>query len=227
MREYLRGTKHQAPTIRPSLTALAMALFLALPAAAVQAVEFADYDFSRWSQEVTECDRQASHGRDPGHVAPPVTSSTMDKPAAIKACQAAVAADPDNPRLNYQLGRAYGYSGMGDQAMPYRLKALEQDYPQSLFVIGYLYLIGRTIDQDTCKALDLWIRGARYRRLAALVALPRHYMQGDFDQCDVRISDADLRAYLEEADRMSNDFYQGMLIEELFEDLEQREQRSG
>ena len=62
----------------------------------------------------------------------------------------AVAADPENPRLNYQLGRAYGYSGMGEEAMPYRLKALEKDYPQSLFVIGYLYLLGRTIEQDTC-----------------------------------------------------------------------------
>ena len=61
------------------------------------AVEFEDYDFSRFSQEVTECDRLASHGRDPGHVAPAVSSSGMDKPAAIAACQQAVAADPDNP----------------------------------------------------------------------------------------------------------------------------------
>jgi tetratricopeptide (TPR) repeat protein len=53
----------------------------------------------------------------------------MDKPAAIAACQRAVAADPNNPRLNYLLGRAYGYSDRGEEAMPYRLKALEADYP--------------------------------------------------------------------------------------------------
>ena len=76
------------------------------------------------------------------------------------------------PRLNYQLGRAYGYSGRGEEAMPYRLKALEADYPQSLFVIGYLYSIGRTIEPDICKTYELWQRAARYRRLAALVALP-------------------------------------------------------
>jgi tetratricopeptide (TPR) repeat protein len=168
---------------------------------------------------VTECDRLAAHGRDPGHVAPPVSQSGMDKPAAIEACTAAVAADPENPRLNYQLGRAYGYSGMGDEAMPYRLKALEQDYPQSLFVIGYLYLLGLTIDQDTCKAQELWLRGAKYQRLAALVALPRHTMQGDFDECGVDIPVSDLRAYLERADELSSDYYVGMLIEELLEDV--------
>ena len=79
---------------------------VAMVTSAAHAVEFEDYDFSRFSQEVTECDRLASHGRDPGHVAPAVSSSGMDKPAAIAACQQAVAADPDNPRLNYQLGRA-------------------------------------------------------------------------------------------------------------------------
>lgn len=186
-------------------------------ALSAQAVEFEDYDFSRWSQEVTECDRLAAHGRDPGSVSPDVGSSEMDKQAAIEACTRAVAADPENPRLNYQLGRAYGYSGRGAEAMPYRNKALEHDYPQSLFVIGYLYLTGRTIDQDVCKAMDLWLRGARYRRLAALVALPRHYLRGDFDGCGREIPRQDLVAYLEEAARLSDDYYVDMLVEELLE----------
>lgn len=182
-------------------------------------VEFKDYEFSRYSQAVTECDRLAAHGRDPGSVAPPVTSATMDKEAAIKACQAAVKADPENPRLNYQLGRAYGYSGRGEEAMPYRLKALEKEYPQSLFVIGYLYKIGRTIEQDTCKAVALWRKAAQYRRLAALVALPRHYMRGDFRGCDVEISSQELAAYLTAAAEVSDDFYIGMLVEDLQSEL--------
>ncbi|MEM1092408.1 MAG: hypothetical protein AAGI67_18620 [Pseudomonadota bacterium] len=187
--------------------------------ASAQAVEFEDYDFSRWSQEVTECDRLTSHGRDPGHVADPVSRSGMDKPAAIAACTKAVEADPENPRLNYQLGRAYGYSGRGEEAMPYRLKALSKDYPQSTFVIGYLYLLGQTIEQSTCKALDLWQRSARNRRLAALVSLPRHYLRGDFDECGVEITKADLTAYLDEAGKQSSDYYVGMLIEEIRQDL--------
>jgi len=187
----------------------------------LQAIEFKDYDFSRFSQEVTECDRLTSHGRDPGHVyEPTVSSKSMDKDAAIKACHEAVAADSENPRLNYQLGRAYGYSGRGEEAMPYRLKAIEQEYPQSLFVIGYLYLIGRTIEQDTCKAMDLWLRAAQYRRLAALVALPREYMRGEFDSCGIAMSDEDLKLYLLEAKSLTDDFYAGMLIDELLDDVE-------
>lgn len=183
------------------------------------AVDFEDYDYSRWSQKVTGCDLLAAHERDPGHVGSPTTSATMDKEAAIAACHVAVKADPDNPRLNYQLGRAYGYSGRGEEAMPYRLKALDADYPQSTFVIGYLYLIGRTIEQDACKALSLWQKSAHYRRLAALIALPRHYLRGDFAECGVQISADELRAYLDEAKKISDDFYVGMLADELLAEI--------
>ena len=199
-----------------------LAWLVALGPMTALAVEFEDYDFSRFSREITECDRLASHGRDPGHVAPAVSSGGMDKPAAIAACQQAVAADPDNPRLNYQLGRAYGYSGRGEEAMPYRLKALEADYPQSLFVIGYLYSIGRTIEPDICKTYELWQRAARYRRLAALVALPRHSMRGDFEACGPAISPEGLRAYLNEAKAQSNDYYVGMLVDDLLAEVDER-----
>lgn len=202
------------------LTVTLILLFMATLSQTAIAVEFADYDYSRWSQEMTACDELTAHGRDPGHIGPPVSRADMDKPAAIAACEAAVAADPENPRLNYQLGRAYGYSGRGDEAMPYRLKAVEQDYPQSLFVIGYLYLLGQTIEQDACEARALWLRGAKYQRLAALVALPRHQMNGDFDHCGEPLPAADLRAYLERAAELSSDYYVGLLVAELLEDLD-------
>ena len=204
------------------MTSLFLALTCGLGISAQAEVEFIDYDYARFSQDVTECDRLASHGRDPGHVAAAVSSGGMDKPAAIAACQRAVAADPNNPRLNYQLGRAYGCSGRGEEAMPYRLKALEADYPQSLFVIGYLYSIGRTIEPDICKTYELWKRAARYRRLAALVALPRQGLRGDFESCGPAISPGDLRAYLNEAKAQSNDYYVGMLVDDLLAEVEER-----
>ena len=204
------------------MTGLFLALTSGIGMSAQAEVKFIDYDYTRFSQDVTECDRLASHGRDPGHVAPAVSSSGMDKPSAIAACQRAVAADPDNPRLNYQLGRAYGYSGRGEEAMPYRLKALEADYPQSLFVIGYLYSIGRTIEPDICKTYELWQRAARYRRLAALVALPRHSLRGDFDACGPVIPPEDLRAYLNGAKSQSSDYYVGMLVDDLLAEVDER-----
>ena len=204
------------------MTGLFLALTCGLGMSAQAEVKFIDYDYTRFSQDVTECERLASHGRDPGHVAPAISSSGMDKPAPIAACQRAIAADPNNPRLNYQLGRAYGYLGRGEEAMPYRLKALEADYPQSLFVIGYLYSIGRTIEPDICKTYELWQRAARYRRLAALVALPRHSLRGDFDACGPAIPPEDLRAYLNGAKSQSSDYYVGMLVDDLLAEVDER-----
>ena len=106
--------------------------------------------------------------------------------------------------------------------MPYRLKALEADYPQSLFVIGYLYSIGRTIEPDICKTYELWQRAARYRRLAALVALPRHSLRGDFAACGPAIPPQDLRAYLNEGKAQSNDYYLGMLVDDLLAEVDER-----
>lgn len=195
------------------------AVLLLSTVATADAVEFKDYDYSRFSQTVTECDRLAAHGRDPGAVAPQVSRDEMDKPAAVAACLAAVDADPDNPRLNYQLGRVFGYSGRGEEAMPYRLKAVAADYPQSLFVIGYLHFNGMTIERDICRAQRLWRRAAQYRRLAALVALPRHAMRGAFADCELSIPPAELQAYLEEAASISSDFYVAMLVEDLRREL--------
>ena len=204
------------------MTSLFLAVTCGLGVSSQAEVQFIDYDYARFPQDVTECDRLASHGRDPGHVAPAVSSSGMDKPAAIAACQQAVAADPDNPRLNYQLGRAYGYSGRGEEAMPHRLKALEANYPQSLFVIGYLYSVGHTIEPDVCKTYELWQRAAGYRRLAALVALSRHSLRGDFEACGPAIPPEDLRAYLNEAKAQSSDYYVGMLVDDLLAEVDER-----
>lgn len=198
-----------------------LAWLVAFGPTAVFAAEFEDYDFSRFSQEITECDHLASHGRDPGYVAPALSSSAMDKPAAIAACHQAVAAYSDNPRFNYQLARAYGYSGRGEEAIPYRLKALEAGYPQSLFVIGYLYPIGRTIEPDICKTYELWQRAARYRRLAALVALSRHSLRGDFEACGLAIPPEVLRAYLSEAKAQSSDYCEGMLVDDLLAQVDE------
>ena len=106
--------------------------------------------------------------------------------------------------------------------MPYRSKALEADYPQSLFVIGYRYSIGRTIQPDICKTCELWQRTARYRRMAARVALPRHSRLGDFEACVPTISPEDLRAYLNEAKAQSSDYCVGMLVDDLLAEVDER-----
>ncbi|MSQ87418.1 MAG: hypothetical protein EXR10_11425 [Alphaproteobacteria bacterium] len=193
----------------------------ATAALATQAAYSADAPKPTWSQEVTECDRQAAHGDDPWHVAPPREKKDMNFATAIPACLEAVKKDPENPRLNYQMGRLYGYSGQWEKGMPYRKKAVDLKYPQSLFVIGWLYLSGDTIDKkDPCLTQTMWRESAKSNRLAAQVALPHYTKTGAFKGCGLNIPDTEMMGYLEAASKQTNgDFYTGLLIKELQADL--------
>ena len=175
-----------------------------------------------WSEEITQCDLEASHRLDPFHVAPGVLQKDMNFNKAERACQEALKKDPDNPRLNYQMGRVFGYSGQWEKAMPYRLKAVKAEYPQSLFVIGWLYLTGDTIDQkNPCKTFSMWKRSAELGRLAAQISLPRHFIKGDFDKCLQIVTISEMQSFLLQASKSKPNYYAQMLIEDLEVELMQ------
>ena len=181
------------------------------------------WDPSPYSQEVTECDRLASHGQDPFRVAPGQSRADMDFPKVIAACEAAVAEDPDNPRLRYQLGRVYGYSGQGEKAVEHRQIAIAANYPQALFVNGYLHLLGlNKARKDICRAGELMRQSAIYGRLAGQVGFPRYATQGLFDDCAVQKDAAEMLQFLDAAAEQAEGYYQSMLVETLREDVKAR-----
>ncbi len=193
-------------------------------AATSQAWEPLSYDVSDYSQTPTECDRLASHPLDPFKVADGVSQSGVDFDAAIPACEAAVKADPDNPRLNYQLARIYGYSGQGEKAYPYRAAAVAADYPQSLFVVGFLHMYGLNEQPlDVCRGGELIHRAALYGRSSALVGYPRYVLQGLYDDCDLPMQRDELLAFLaHERGNFGSDYYRGMLVDMLEEQVTAR-----
>ncbi len=192
-------------------------LCLALPVA-VNADRL-NFDSSLWSDRVTRCDRLAAHPLDPHRVASGVSQRDIDLDAAIRACERAVAEDPEHPRLNYQLARVYGYSGRGREAVPHRAVAVAGDYPQAVFVVGFLHLHGMNHQpRDVCRAAELIHRSARLGRLAGQVAYPRYVLQGRFDDCDAPRDRDALDALLREAEAtVGGDFYRTMLVEMLRE----------
>jgi TPR repeat protein len=198
-------------------------LAVAAPAAA-QTLKIETFDPKNYSQAVTECDRLAAHNEDPFHVAPGVSQAAMDKPAAIKACTEAVKKDPENPRLNYQLGRAYGYSGMGKEAMPYRLKAVEKGYPQSLFVIGWIYYVGQNIEKNVCLGGFLLRESAKVGRIAGQVGFPTYVLDGAFDACpDVKKDWNEMLGFLDAAAKQTGgNYYQELLIANLRTRIKER-----
>ncbi|MGB1875483.1 MAG: hypothetical protein ACPHGY_00980 [Rhodospirillaceae bacterium] len=171
-------------------------------------------------EAVTECDKLASHGSDPERVAPGVGQSSMRKAAAIAACLADTAMQPENRRLRYLLGRAYFYSGRAADAMPHLIFSAEAGHRQSQFVLGYIYDSGlQEVEQDKCKTESLWLRSARQGRFAALVSYPHHVVRGQFDGCEVQASIAEMAGFLETAKGMASDYYRRMWTADVTEDF--------
>ena len=181
------------------VSASAVALML-LPLSAGAAETF-KFDPSKYSQEPTGCDRLASHPDDPFHVAPGLEKPQMDLPAAIAACEVAVARDPENPRLQYQLGRVYGYSGLGEKSGEHREAAVAADYPQ------------------VCRAAKLIHRSSQFGRIAGQLGYPMWVMDGRFKGCDTPQDKAEMLGFLDAAAAQSRDFYHQSLVKLLKQDL--------
>lgn len=195
-----------------------------LPAAAPAASAGVKFDPQKYSQAVTDCDRIASHPEDPNRVAPGRERPQIDLPKAIEACRAAVAADPKNPRLNYLLGRVLGYSGRGAEGIPNRQVAVDADYPQALFVIGYITVFGLNQQpKDVCKGAELIRRSAFQDRLAGQLGFPAYVVQGLFDGCPVRKDKQEMLGFIAAARKqMGGDYYQGLLADQLERQIEAR-----
>lgn len=200
-----------------------MMIFAGLAAAALTATspDIKVWNAKDYSSKVTQCDILISHPDDPNKIGPGTSQKAANLPASITACEAAVKADPENPRLNYQLARAYGYSGMGEKAYPYREKAVAAGYPQSLFVIGYITLMGENKQpQDSCKGGDLIRRSAKVDRFAGQVAFPYYWLAGKFDKCGFTVTEDELLGYVEAGTKNTGgDFYKETLLDLLKADI--------
>jgi hypothetical protein len=172
------------------------------------------------AEEITECDRLASHGSDPERVAPAVSESGMNKAAAQAACEAAVAKDPDNRRLRYQLGRAYFYDGKFDKGMPHLEFAAKAGSQQAQFVLGYIIDTAQGGQaKDPCRVEDLWAKSARQGRFAAQTSYPHHVMRGLFKGCTQQASVEEMQGFLDAAKKQADDYYQRLLVSMLQEEL--------
>jgi hypothetical protein len=202
---------------------LVLAVLLTIGAAtSVSAAKFVTFDPSRYSQEVTECDLLASHPDDPFKLAAGVSEGKVDLTKAVPACLEAVTRDPKNPRLNYMYGRVLGYAGRGAEALPYREAAVDGDYPQALFVIGYITLYGYNFQpKDVCRAGELLHRSALHDRIAGQLGFPRYVLEGRFDTCPgVRRDPAEMLEFVAAARKQfGSDYYKGLLADALEDDL--------
>lgn len=195
---------------------------LSMPLLAADAPASRTFDPSPYSQKVTGCDRLASHPEDPFKVTPGVGTADVDTTAAIAACRAVLEKDPGNPRIQYQLARSLAYAGKGEEALPLLEKAAALDYPQALFVTGYLYLDGiLKAPKNPCRAAELIRESAVYGRMAGLIGFPAYALEGRFAQCDSNPDESEIAAFLAAAKAAKPDYDQGLLVTALMRELEE------
>ena len=115
---------------------------------------------------VTDCDKFAASDTDPNAKAPSVPLEKVNPTLAVPACTAAVRKFPNNPRLLFQLARAYRAADNFNSAVEYYRKAAEQNYAAAQNSLGYAYANGQGVLADDQQALA-WYRKAAEQGLAA------------------------------------------------------------
>ena len=112
----------------------------------------------------TECDRLAGSPTDPNRVGAGIGLYGIDPVEAIAACEKTLAADPNNPRLLFNLGRAHEANGhvgsfsaeeMTLAGRAYK-SAADQNYPAAQVALAAFYWRGSDgFQQDTSQAMLL------------------------------------------------------------------------
>jgi TPR repeat protein len=92
-----------------------------------------------------DCDRLAGsrYDRQRPSVLPGVSSKDIDAALALPACEKALAADPDNPRLAYELGLVRATQGKGTEAVRLYRMAADRGYAAAQAELGFFYMVGR------------------------------------------------------------------------------------
>jgi TPR repeat protein len=99
--------------------------------------------------EPTECDRLAGSPTDPNRVGAGIGLYGIEPAEAITACEKALAADPHNPRLLFNLGRAHAARGFVDKQSDQKTRAAQsfkgaadQGYPAAQGEVALFYWHG-------------------------------------------------------------------------------------
>ncbi|MCA3273862.1 MAG: sel1 repeat family protein [Roseomonas sp.] len=117
---------------------------------------------------ITDCDRLAQPLRSAvGRAAlvDGVAPTAIDVPRARAACEAAIAAHPQEPRFQAWLGRVFSAGGLHAEAAAAYRRAAEQGNPVAQSKLGLMLQNGQGVARDDAQAVQ-WYRRAADQGLA-------------------------------------------------------------
>lgn len=110
---------------------------------------------------IQECDALAAHPQDPDAAAAGIEDEVLDVDAVIAACKSAIDADPDTPRLKFQLARGYLAAGRIEDAAKQLVAAGEGGHGGALAYLADLHMDGAPgIEADADLAVTLYEQAA-------------------------------------------------------------------
>lgn len=175
---------------------------------------------SQTAEAVVACDAVAAHPDDPDKVSPGRVKAQIDLPLAIETCRRAAAAEPDNPRIRYQLARMLFYTGERAESLILMKSAADAGYRQAQFVYGVFINYQREgAPKDLCLAEAYWHKAAVAERQAARINYVRERLKGRFAGCSDMASVSDMKIMLEAAQKDSGNYYETLFIKDLAERL--------
>jgi len=127
---------------------------------------------------VTACDLLAAHPADPQRIAPSIRDGLVNLHDAAITCGFALARDPLNPRLQFQLGRVLDIARQYDWARAFYQLAADQNYSAALTNLGYMYYSGRGTDVDYTEARRYYLQAARLGNLRARTNVGTLHIKG-------------------------------------------------
>ncbi|MBZ8133118.1 peptidoglycan-binding protein [Afifella sp. IM 167] len=127
------------------------------------------------------CDALAASTEDPQRPenVPGVAFNDIDAPLAIEACRIAAEANPQTPRLTFELGYALDKAGQDREALEAYRKAADAGYPHAWTLIGTMYDFGEGVPQDDSEAVSWYTRAAEADDPLAQRYLGTKYRDGD------------------------------------------------
>ena len=93
------------------------------------------------------------------------------------------------------------YAGRTEEALPYLYRAaMEMDYPQAQYVLGYLKDTGlQGVSVDSCGAGRLWRRAALQGLFYAEYSVGKWELEGRFADCDWHRAPGEIAGFLRSA----------------------------
>lgn len=128
---------------------------------------------------IESCDVLAAHPDDPKRVRDGVSFAKLDAAAAEAACEAAIAAQPEEPRYHFQYARALHKEGRLPTALTHYRRAAELGYAAANYALALMFSESESLPSGKKKAFNAFKDAAEGGHIGAMYRLGLAYLNGE------------------------------------------------